>query len=60
MGKESRRSRILNFCGCHIAGGEALFLRELKQVLMRLAVEIDSDRAVIGLDAGSPLAGRGC
>ena len=60
MGKERSRSRILDLCGGYVAGGEALLLGELKQVVMGLAVEVNADGAVVGLDAGSPLACRGC
>ena len=58
MRNQRRRSRILQFGGRDVAGCQTSGLRQFKNSLVILLMNINAQRAVIGLHAGAPGRGR--
>ena len=59
VGEQRGRRGVLDLrCG-DVAGGEALVLGEFEDRLLRFALDVDAERAVVGLGAGGPSGGAG-
>ena len=54
MRGQHRRRRVLDLGRGHVAGAQAAGLRQFEERLLRSAVDVDRDCAVVALGAGRP------